>query len=287
MRRLSDSCNMRPRPTAAVVGMVCLLALNQSGAVMPNERERVVEIELQDITLVGRYFDSGREGSGPALLLLHGWSWPDVDPSLRMIETARAFQHAGYTVLTPSMRGWPPSGGSDDCAGRQVDDALQLLEWLSRQRGVDAGKLFLAGFSQGGQIALLAASRGAPIRALAAFAPVVDPESWGKETDVEGIRGYLMEECGGPQGWPARNVMNRLSELVQPVLLVHGDADQRVPTRQSLLLYEKLQEMQRPAQLELIPGAEHDLDVVLLPQRALRFFQHSLDSHHDNRGAVR
>jgi dipeptidyl aminopeptidase/acylaminoacyl peptidase len=190
-----------------------------------------------------------------------------------MVNAAHDFQAAGYAVLTPTMRGWPPSGGIDDCAGRQVDDALVLLEWLGRQPGIDAARRYLAGFSQGGQVALLAASRGAPVRAVAAFAPVVDPGSWGEQTVVDGIRDYVMQECGGKEGWPARSALHRADSLQQPLLLVHGDADLRVPTQQSVRLYQKLVELQRPVRLRLIPGAAHEQDVVLQPQLAIDFFR--------------
>jgi dipeptidyl aminopeptidase/acylaminoacyl peptidase len=126
---------------------------------------------------------------------------------------------------------------------------LQTLEWLGRQPAVDPDKLFLAGFSQGGQIALLAATRGAPVQAVAAFAPVVDPGSWGEQTNIDGIRGYVMDECGGPAGWRSRCALLAAGTLVKPLLLVHGDADRRVPTQQSIKLYQDLSAAQRPVQL--------------------------------------
>ena len=232
-----------------------------------------VDIDVGDITLVSRYFPANGTTPAAAVLLLHGWNWPDNDPSSGLVAVAEAFQRAGFTVLVPSMRGWPPSGGGDDCAGRQVNDVLQSLGWLGRQPAVDPDQLFLAGFSQGGQIALLAATRGAPIRAMAAFAPVVDPGSWGEQTNVDGIRDYVMEECGGPTGWRSRSALLAAATLVQPLLLVHGDADRRVPTTQSIKLYRELKAAERPVQLRLIAGAEHDQDAVLQPQLAIDFFK--------------
>ncbi|NNL07553.1 MAG: alpha/beta fold hydrolase [Gammaproteobacteria bacterium] len=254
---------------------ICLLSLlattAHAGKALP--AMRAVEIKSQGLTLSARFYPAERATGAPAVLLLHGWNWPQNDPSAGVVNAARDFQAAGYAVLTPSMRGWPPSGGIDDCAGRQVDDALVLLEWLGRQPGIDGSRRYLAGFSQGGQVALLAASRAAPVRAVAAFAPVVDPGSWGEETRVDGIRDYVMEECGGEEGWPSRSAMHRADSLQQPLLLVHGDADLRVPTQQSVRLYQKLVELQRPVRLQLIPAAAHDQDAVLQPQLAIDFFR--------------
>ncbi|MBT8127935.1 MAG: alpha/beta fold hydrolase [Gammaproteobacteria bacterium] len=264
---------MLSRVTAFIIALLPSVSPADADYLMHDRHASVVDIALADITLVGRYFEAERTGRGPAILLLHGWSWPENDPSWGMISAAVAFQRAGFTVLVPSMRGWPPSGGEDDCAGKQVEDVLQLLEWLGQQSGVDAGKLFLAGFSQGGQVALLAATHDAPVQALAAFAPVVQPGSWGEDTNVEGIRDYVMEECGGPDGWPLRDVMFRASRVQRPLLLVHGDADRRVPTQQSTRLYQKLTELQRPVTLKLIAGAGHDQDKVLQSQLAIDFFR--------------
>ena len=234
-----------------------MLSLLLTDTLAQSGRPGTVEIDAGDITLVCRYFPADGAEPASAVLLLHGWNWPDDDPTTDLISVAEAFQRAGYTALVPSMRGWPPSGGNDDCAGRQVDDVLQALKWLEQQPLVDPGRVFLAGFSQGGQVALLAATRGAPARAVVAFAPVVDPGSWGELTNIDGIRDYVMEECGGPSGWRSRSVLQKAGALTLPLLLVHGDADRRVPTQQSIQLFQELKAAQRPVQLRLIAGDEH------------------------------
>ena len=234
-----------------------------------------VSIEAEGLSIHAQLYPANDPGAGPAVVLLHGWTWPDQDPSRGMAAAASEFQQSGYTVLVPAMRGWPQSGGVDDCGGRQVADTLRMLEWLGRQPGVNADARFLVGYSQGGQVALLAAGLDAPVKAVAAFAPVVDPGSWGEDTDVRGIRDYVMDECGGPEGWQSRNVMNRIANLRRPLLLVHGDDDRRVPTRQSTRLYNRLKALGRPVQLKLIPGAGHDQRVVLRPQLAIKFFENT------------
>jgi dipeptidyl aminopeptidase/acylaminoacyl peptidase len=46
------------------------------------------------------------------------------------------------------------------------------------------------------------------------------------------------------------------------VLLVHGDADTRVPLEQSFLLRDALGAAGRPVQLVLVPGAQHGFSAV-------------------------
>ena len=131
---------------------------------------RTVTIDVDGISLSARLYPALSSTPGAGLVLLHGWSWPENDPATGLVLPAREFQRAGFTVLVPSMRGWPPSGGVDDCAGKQVNDVLLALQWLGQQPEVDMGQRYLAGFSQGGQVALLAASHDAPVQGVAAFA---------------------------------------------------------------------------------------------------------------------
>ncbi len=231
-----------------------------------------VDIPLPDLTLHADLYPAPGNPAGPAILLVHGWHWPDERPSTTMAPFAQRFRAAGFNVLVPTLRGWPPSGGLDDCAGRQVDDMLQALDWLRSRPGIDADRVYLAGHSQGGQIALLMTARSAPVRATAAFAPVTHPASWGRQTSVDGIRDYLLDECGGQRGWQRRDVVAAAATIRSPVLLVHGDRDTRVPASQSQRLHARLEELGRPTELRLIAGGGHAIDDILRPGLALAFF---------------
>ena len=51
--------------------------------------------------------------------------------------------------------------------------------------------------------------------------------------------------------------MRRAAGIAAPVLLVHGDADTRVPTEQSHLMRSALASAGRRVELLLVPGAQH------------------------------
>ena len=86
-----------------------------------------------------------------------------------------------------------------------------------------------------------------------------------------------MEECGGPIGWPKRSVMNRVESIAAPVLLVHGDADRRVPPTQSTRLYHRLVERGLSVQLDLLSGIDHEQGDVLRPRMAIEYFKNFLE----------
>jgi len=94
--------------------------------------------------------DSG--GTGPPLLLLHGWMFA---ADLNWYPSYRALVDAGYRVLALDHRGHgrglrtPDAFRLADCA----DDAAALL------RALDCGPVLSAGYSMGGPIAALLARR--------------------------------------------------------------------------------------------------------------------------------
>jgi dipeptidyl aminopeptidase/acylaminoacyl peptidase len=154
------------------------------------------------------------------------------------------------------MRGWPPSRGRDDCGLLQPDDVAEAVRWLAALPGVDAARVALVGFSQGGQVSLLAGTRGVSLRAIVAYYPVTDVARWKTTTTNPDIPNYVQEVCE-PGGTGPRSPLANAAAIAPPVLLVHGDLDTRVPTEQSLLLHDSLAALGKRTSLLLIPGAQH------------------------------
>ncbi len=192
----------------------------------------------------------------PAVIVLHGWQTAGTNGALVVEARARQYAAEGYHALALSMRGWPPSGGADDCGLRQPDDVARAAEWLRTVPGVQADRVALVGFSQGGQVALLTAARDPRVRAVVAVFPVTDVARWKATTANADIPGYVTAVCE-PGGTASRSPVTRASSIAAPVLLVHGDADTRVPTEQSVLMRDALTAAGRRVQLFVVPGAQH------------------------------
>jgi dipeptidyl aminopeptidase/acylaminoacyl peptidase len=188
----------------------------------------------------------------PAVILLHGYS----SNAQAMIEPARLLVQEGYAALALSMRGWPGSSGDDDCGLHQPDDIVVALEWLSIHPCIDNEHLGIFGNSQGGQVALLTAARSIMLRAVVVYKPVTDIDRWKTHTTQPGIPEYITKVCE-PGGSRLRSPVDFAEHINAPVLLVHGDADQRVPTEQSQLMKQALEKFGKTVETRLIPGANH------------------------------
>lgn len=125
--------------------------------------------------------------------------------------------------------GWP----------RTLDDVGEALALVGRacERGpdrFDSGRVVSVGHSAGGHLALLnALAPGVtPVTSVVALAPVTDLWRSAREGLGEGAVAPFLGADPSPESYAASSPVRRVPIGV-PQLVVHGDADQRVPVRHS------------------------------------------------------
>lgn len=215
-----------------------------------------VRLAGDGVSIGGVLFRPDLPDPRPAVIVLHGWQPAGTSGAAVVESRAERYAADGYIALALSLRGWPPSGGSDDCGLRQPDDVAAAAAWLRALPGVAPDRIGLVGFSQGGQVALLTAARDPRIRAVAAYFPVTDVARWKATTANADIPGYITTVCE-PGGADVRSPVLRAVTIAAPVLLIHGDADTRVPTEQSRMMAAALMAAGRAVELVIVPGAQH------------------------------
>ncbi len=206
-------------------------------------------------------------GDGALLIRLHG------GPHLAFgnafdLETQTQLA-AGYHVLMPSVRGTAGHGAafralSVEQWGRgDYADLTAFTDWAVDSGLADAGRLYLAGGSYGGYLVNWALTRTGRYRAAISERSVSNLISKYGTSD----NGFTVNrhEFGGldlldPDGAAAlweRSPLAHAAAVTTPVLLVHGERDERCPIEQSEQFFTALRRSGTPAVLARFPGESH------------------------------
>lgn len=162
-----------------LIGAV-LAAFVASGA---QGAETTVTIDTGNGNIVGT-LETPDGAAAPVVLLLHGFTGSrdelpvkDTDEGV-FSRSARLLAEAGIASLRIDFRGSGESDGAweDTTFSGQISDAVATIDWLKTQSTVDASKLAVIGWSQGGLVAAhAAAQRPDDVDSLVLWAPAVFP----------------------------------------------------------------------------------------------------------------
>lgn len=190
----------------------------------------------------------------------------------------------GFMVFTVDNRGTGGRGTAFDeplykaMGGVEVDDQVAGVRWLSQQPGVDAQRVGIYGGSYGGYMALLALFKAPEVFAAgAALAPVVD---W-RLYDTHYTERYMGDPAAG-NAYEQSSPISYVDGLEDPLLLVHGMADDNVFFDNSVRLMAALQQASKPFELMTYPGKRHritgEAERVHLYSMLLDFFHRHLET---------
>jgi dipeptidyl-peptidase-4 len=166
----------------------------------------------------------------------------------------------GWIVFSVDNRGTPRRGRefADQLylklGGVEVEDQLAGVKWLKAQNYVDPGKVSVYGWSYGGYMVLrlLEAAPGA-FAAGVAGAPVTKWELY----DTHYTERYLGNPAKDPKPYEAASVFTGAGKITDPLLLLHGLADDNVVFENSTAMIAALQAAKKPFELMVYPGATH------------------------------
>lgn len=229
-------------------------------------------------------------GSGPfpVVIMLHGY----VDPAAYKIEdyTARYaadFAKAGYIVVHPNYRDYPPSdSGPNEFRVGFAIDVLNLIADVHAQAGqagllqaARADAVFLWGHSMGGGIALRVITVGADVQGAVLYGSMSGDERRNFEQVYNvissGTRGG--EELTAPDSiLQLISPINFYDRISVPVSIHHGDIDDVVPPAWSKELFDKLQALDKTVEYFSYHNMPHtfygDNDELLI-RRSIEFFE--------------
>jgi pimeloyl-ACP methyl ester carboxylesterase len=198
--------------------------------------------------------------NAPTIIGLHGWG----GNAAMMLPIAQPLHAAGFALLFIESR---CHGASDDDSfssmPRFAEDIDAALVWLKRQAGVEGARIGVLGHSVGASAALLAASRGSDIAAVASIAAFEHPESImrrflaAKRVPFIPFGWYVLRYVQQVIGhrFDAIASINTIRTVTCPVLLVHGLDDSTVPASDAQHIHANA--APGISRLLLVPG-DHD-----------------------------
>lgn len=187
----------------------------------------------------------------PAIALVHGGPWSrdliEWDPEVQLLA------NRGFAVLQVNFRGSTGFGKAFREAGYRQwgqkiqDDVTDGVQWLIDEGIADAGRIGIMGTSFGGYATLMGLVKTPDLfRAGVAYAAVTDIETtlandrW-YGSDDEFDRKVIGGEIGDADRLRQSSPLRRAREIRAPVLLGHGEDDQRVHVRESRAMAEALE----------------------------------------------
>ncbi len=202
----------------------------------------------------------GRSGRFPCVILSHGLI--SSKDSSKYVALSTAFQAAGVASCRFDYQGCGESDGSIEettLTGR-VANLDAVAEWVFGHPSLDAGKVGLLGSSFGGSTSLVKAARDRRIRCVSLWAtPYLLEKNDDRSLSEIEFKDALFEDF-------ARYDLLVEAKGVSCALVIHGEADEVVPSREGKAIYEQAK---RPKKFELIKGADHVFSVPGHRERAI------------------
>lgn len=204
----------------------------------------------------------------PAVVLCHGFSGTRVEPHQLLVKAANALAEEGIVAVRFDFAGSGESDGNfvDMTPETEVQDAINILQWLGAQPGVDRSKLGMIGLSLGGLVTACAASRTKLPAAIALWAATAHmgermherstPESAAQlqEKGYIDMRGNLVGR-GFLENALEIKPLNEAQKYTGKVLIAHGTEDQSVPVSEAHEYAEAF--TQCNPKLHIIDDADH------------------------------
>jgi dipeptidyl aminopeptidase/acylaminoacyl peptidase len=223
------------------------------------------------------------DGPFPVIVVLHGavdpQSYNTVDYTERYVDS---LAEAGFLVLKPNLRGYPPSQDKDNEFGiGDTIDVLNLIALIRTQAGTtgllqkaNKEKIGIWGHSMGGGIVLRVLEIDPHISAAVLYASLNADERLNlAHFGNDGRRDKKIQLPNATL--ELLSPVNYLNLINAPISIHHGADDPTVPVQWSRDLCKKLQDLDKQRECYLYPGQLHTFQNsgdLLFEKRTLDFF---------------
>lgn len=221
------------------------------------EFENVAFPTTNGLTLRGWYFPADRNNA-PAIL----YAPATAQDQRSGVSLVKPFHNAGYNVLLFSYRGHGSSDGNRfgfTYGANESEDVDAAVRYLYENRGIS--NIGAIGHSAGAVSIILSAARNQRIKAVVAASPYSSVDEVWETSRPKIFPRPLFEiimELSEERKYFDRDDVRPMDVISQisprPLMLIHGDLDERITQEQAINLYRVAN---APKEFWLIKGADH------------------------------
>jgi dipeptidyl aminopeptidase/acylaminoacyl peptidase len=204
----------------------------------------------------------------PLILDIHGGptgAFQQTFMAGRDLDSPAVFNAAGYAMLECNVRGSSGRGKAfryanhKDWGGMDYVDLMTGVDRVVEMGVADPERLGVMGWSYGGYLSGVVITRTKRFKAAVVGAGISDLVSFTGTTDIPSfLPGHFGEELWSAEDFYIdRSAVFHGSQISTPTLILHGEADQRVPVSQGYELYNLLKRRGVTTEMVVYPRMLH------------------------------
>jgi dipeptidyl aminopeptidase/acylaminoacyl peptidase len=231
---------------------------------------------LEGILTLPANYESGKKY--PFLVLPHGG--PESSDELRLDPFSRIIAGLGYVVLQPEYRGSTGYGSQflqaiyQHFGDRAYQDVDSATDFAIAQGWADPNRLAIFGWSAGGFMTSWTVTQTRRYKAAIEGAGITDWLSFIPTSDIAQVDYDMRLQEKGAEPFLQFSAVMFADRVTTPLLILHGEADQRVPMLQGREFFMLLAERGKIARMVTYPGSPH---FPLLAEQRRSVFQEITD----------
>ncbi len=223
-------------------------------------------LEIEGLLTYPVNYESGKQY--PLILIIHGGPtgvFQNTFLGRYGLYPMASFAAKGYAVLRANPRG---SGGygrtfrfanMNDWGGKDYEDLMAGVDQIISMGVADPDRLAVMGWSYGGYMTSWVVTHTHRFKAAAVGAGVTNLWSF---TGTSDIHGFLPDYFSGEpwtnfEGYYNHSPMSFVKGVTTPTLVLHGEADVRVPTSQGYEFYHALKRQGVVTEMVVYPRTPH------------------------------
>jgi dipeptidyl aminopeptidase/acylaminoacyl peptidase len=197
----------------------------------------------------------------PFLVLPHGG--PEAQDALEFDPISRIVAGLGYVVLQPEYRGSTGYGSEFTQAiyqhfgDRAYQDVDSATDYAIAQGWADPNRLAIFGWSAGGFMTSWTVTQTSRYKAAVEGAGITDWASFIWTSDLTQFDYDARWTDEDPEPFRKFSAVAYANKVTTPLLILHGEADQRVPTFQGMEYFQLLAARGKTVRMVTYPGSPH------------------------------